>query len=107
MTRRAHNVDRERTECAGFIDKRSYWTNTGHMYVFGEDASDVGAIICMRDEGICQSCGQYCRRDGELDHIKGGNTDDRCWCSHNLQWICRTCHRGKHVRPQFGVKVSA
>lgn len=108
MTRKAHNVDRERTEKAQFRDKRSYWTNAGHMYLFGIDAQDVRAIIYARDRGNCNVCGIACGVFGELDHIKGGNTDDRCWCNHNLQWICRPCHRKKHLRPRFGPeKVTA
>ncbi len=102
MTRKAHNVDKERTKDSGFIDRRSYWTHRGHEYLFGADATLRRNYIREWYEGRCQKCDKITGVTGELDHIKGGNTDDRCWCPHNLRWICRPCHRLKHVRPKFG-----
>jgi hypothetical protein len=98
MTRKAHNVDKQRTEEAYFLDKRSYWTHKGHQYVFGQDAAIVRAVVANLSHFKCNVCFKYVGGDeGHLDHIRGGNTDDRCWCGHNLQWLCRACHRAKHA----------
>lgn len=102
MTRKAHNVDKEATHGAHFLDRRSYWTNAGHVYVFGEDASIVRAVAATVANYNCEICGKYCDfENGQLHHIKGGNTDDRCWCQHNIQWICFDCHRAKHVHVKW------
>ena len=107
ITRKAHNVDRERTEQAHFLDPRSYWTNAGHEYLFGDDARQRRAEIFERDKGQCQirksrKCWSEPGWYGHLHHLKGGNTDDRCWCPHNLQWACGPCHLEEHVRIKFG-----
>lgn len=119
MTRAAHNEDIERTAASHFLDVggskrrrcRSYWTLAGHVYLFGIDASLRRLEIFERDLGCCQIQGENCLGpfvgwDGHLHHIKGGNTDDRCWCPHNLQWTCANCHREAHVRPKFGVRLN-
>lgn len=98
MTRKAHNVDKERTINSQFLDRRSYWTNTGHFYLFGADATLQRNEIRDLSAGLCAKCKKVTGVTGELDHIKGGLTDDRCWCRHNLQWLCNTCHRLKHNR---------
>jgi HNH endonuclease len=103
MTRKAHNVDRARTEAAAFLDSRSYWTHNGHEYLFGRDVTVRRHELYNLVRGNCADCGKTAYwKEGELDHIKGGNTDDRCWCLHNLQWLCRDCHRTKHVRVMLG-----
>jgi len=117
VTRKAHNVDRERTFAAyqngHFQDsrRRSYWTNAGHEYLFGIDASNRRSEIYERDKGECQlklsvMCDPSPGWSGHMHHIKGGNTDDRCWCPHNLEWACGVCHSVAHVHVMSG-KVNA
>lgn len=101
MTRSAHNVDRQRTEQAHFLDSRSYWTNAGHCYLFGDDARQRRADVYESARGHCQGCETphfVGWSEGHLHHVKGGNTDDRCWCWHNLAWVCPEYHRLAHVR---------
>lgn len=106
MTRKAHNVDKHLTENFDFVDERSYWTKKGHVYLFGTDVLARRRKVYDLAEGKCNACGVYAGVDGELDHIKGGNTDDRCWCLHNLQWLCVPCHRAKHVQTKFRKSLS-
>jgi 5-methylcytosine-specific restriction endonuclease McrA len=61
-------------------------------------------LVYSRDLGICQVCRKFVGLAGELDHIIGGNTDARCWCAENLQWICSTCHRNKHLHVKWSKK---
>jgi hypothetical protein len=102
MTRKAHNVDLERTEAARFEDERSYVTHSGHEFLFGVDVRNRREEIYERDKGECQIRLLGCTRrpgwNGHMDHIEGGNTDRRCWCRHNLRWACAACHSKKHVR---------
>ena len=104
MTRKAHNVDKQRTKEAGFLDKRSYWTNSGHEYLFGDDARAARSRTFFHSAGMCQGCDipHYIGLRGHMDHINGGNTDDRCWCKHNLRWVCPEFHRLKHVHVMSG-----
>ena len=106
MTRRAHNIDREKTAAANFFDRRSYWTNDGHEYLFGEDKGDRRLDVYVREKGKCQECGRpagWC--EGHMHHIKGGlvgRNDDLA----NLAWLCFECHMRKHVRVKSGVKAN-
>jgi 5-methylcytosine-specific restriction endonuclease McrA len=107
MARRKHNCDTERTTLAGFADRRSYWTHRGHCYRFGADVKHIREFVQARDQGFCQGCKvpHYVGQAGEMDHIKGGNTDDRCDCAENLRWVCVPFHRKKHVHIKSGKKA--
>lgn len=98
MTRKVHDLDRERTETARFQDKRSYWTNSGHEFLFGDDVRNRRQEIYDRDKGLCQGCGGRVNWiDGHMHHIKGGLVG-RCSCMHNLAWLCGACHQKEHVQ---------
>jgi hypothetical protein len=106
VTRRKHNCDIQRTAEAKFQDKRSYWTHAGHEFLFGDDVRQRRAEIFERDKGLCQlkvskDCIRYPGWYGHLHHIKGGNTDDRCWDKENLLWVCRHCHVEIHPRVKW------
>lgn len=38
---------------------------------------------------------------GEMDHIEHMTKVSRCWCDENLRWLCRKCHRGRHVQVRW------
>lgn len=100
MTRKAHNADRERTDGANFADPRSYWTNDGHEFLFGEDVGRRRAEVYERDGGTCQTrgCGKPVSwNEAHMHHRKGGNVG-RCTCMHNLEIQCPKCHAQEHVR---------
>lgn len=104
MTRKAHQVDRERTEAARFLDSRSYWTNSGHEYLFGADAMKRRDEVYDRDQGICQArgCGKWVRRDLAHMHHRQGGLVGRCWCMHNLEIQHGRCHlSGEHVQVKW------
>ncbi len=104
MTRRAHNVDRERTEAASFLDERSYWTNDGHEFLFGQDVRNRRQEVYDRDRGVCRGCRKPVGWSwGHMHHIlhrgKGGSDD-----LENLAWSCAGCHSKEHVRILSGKK---
>lgn len=72
-----------------------------HLLLKGMDMSDQRERVWKRDRGHCQIKGLNCSGNAhELDHIKGGSSG-RCDCQHNLQAVCFTDHRGKHVQVQW------
>ena len=108
MTRKAHNVDKQRTEEAHFLDKRSYWTNAGHEYLFGDDKrnrrQELFDRIVEHSTGLprCQQCGiDTSWNMGHMHHKQGGLVG-RCDCLHNLEWLCPDCHRKEHVHVMSG-----
>lgn len=102
MTRRAHNVDRERTENAKFLDSRSYWTNDGHEFLFGGDILHRREQVFDRDLGRCQRCRLSVRWNEFHMHHKRGGLVGRCTCLHNLETLCPLCHRNEHVQVRSG-----
>jgi len=97
LTRRAHNVDQVATQASFFLDRRSYVTHSGHAYLFGNDVTMRRHEVYERDLGKCQDCGKRALWDeGEMNHIQGGLVG-RCTCMHNLEWLCKPCHRARHV----------
>jgi hypothetical protein len=101
MTRKVHDLDHERTEDANFVDPRSYWTNSGHEYLFGADASKRREEVYERDQGICQArgCGRRVSWDAAHMHHRQGGLVGRCWCKHNLEIQCPKCHLvNEHVQ---------
>ncbi len=105
VTRKRHRFDSEQTAKRNFIDPRSYVTLDGHDFLFGEDCGVRRREVFERDKGLCQFEGhsKFFPFDGpfyvagQADHIQGGNSG-RCWCMHNLQWICYEHHKAKHNR---------
>jgi hypothetical protein len=107
MSRKRHKFDIERTANAGFLDKRSYWTVHGKVFLFGADKSARREEIYRRDQGTCCYCGclagwnSFSGWDaGEWHHdpplSKGG--DDSL---EGGKWTCKPCHRredGRQVR---------
>lgn len=85
-----------------FQDKRSFISIDGHRYLKGVDVSERRAKVFERSGFKCKSCGApVTAESGELDHKKGGLMR-RCDCFHNLQVLCKPCHRAKHVHTRFG-----
>lgn len=99
---RGARTDKQATKARKFMCRKSFVSQDGHDYLSGLDVCQRRNEVFERDGGICQSCGVYVSWSrGEMDHIKGGlvgRNDDL----DNLRWVCRDCHRQKHVRPQFG-----
>ncbi len=107
MSRKRHNVDREATEAANFLDRggrrkacRSYITHKGEHFLFGPDKSLLRAKCFLRDRFTCTECGE--ERDAEdldMHHViplgKGG--DDSLG---NVTTLCKwtDCHKKKHRR---------
>lgn len=104
MTRSAHNVDKQRTKEAQFLDKRSYWTNDGHEFLFGNDVTNRRMEVYEDAQGHCQGCCLLTSWNAGHMHHKQGGLVGRCTCKHNLEWLCIKCHLGHHVQPQFGRK---
>ena len=97
------------TAARGFKDKRSYvgfriHPGTSHccVYLKGKDTTLARERIFYRDGGRCFACGNYIALEyGELEHEKGGDSRERCYCDENLRWADRFCHRikdGRNVR---------
>ena len=103
MTRKAHNVDKQRTADAHFLDKRSYWTHDAHEFLFGDDVKNRRIEIYDRAKGMCEECGvRVYWYEGHMHHKHGGLVG-RCTCMHNLAWLCPNCHLfGKHVHVMSG-----
>ena len=116
-----NHTDRERTKearkCKLFKDRRSRYTLSGHVFLYGTDKEVIRAAV-FRDNinrgGKCDICGkQLASWDGDLEHIAGGRKNARCDCYHtvladgtvhtNLRRSCSmfakgSCHARKHGR---------
>ena len=101
--------DKHATANAGFCDPRSFvsrpWFNDGtvHVYLKGADASAARTRTMERYKGKCALCGAVVGTSGEMDHILNGPTK-RCWCENNLRWLCKPCHRERHVHVKWSRK---
>ena len=112
MMPRGAKIDPFKTANANFLDKRSFISLSGHLYLKGDDIREQRQKVYERDKGICHGIdveGYRCKRyvswnTGHMDHIQGGLVG-RCDCMHNLQWLCPDCHRAKHVQVQFSRRV--
>ena len=104
MTRKAHNMDRDRTDAAKFADPRSYWTNDGHEFLFGADVGNRRREVYERDGGMCQTrgCGKWVSWEGAQMHHRRGGLVGRCTCMHNLEIQCPKHHALEHVRVKWG-----
>lgn len=87
------------------LDKRSFigydTEQIPHLLLYGEDISMQRARVFQKSKGRCAICRRL-TLDGEMDHIKSGNSG-RCDCAdHNLRILCPDCHRSRHVQVKFG-----
>lgn len=103
--------DNFETKLRHFRDPRSFCSINGHEYLYGKDVEPRRREVYERDHGICQmraedgdspvDCDLFALwDDGEMHHIQGGLVG-RCDCLHNVQWVCKPCHRASHVRPKW------
>lgn len=90
-----------------FWDKRSFISlgTEPHLYLKGDDIKLMRQRVWARAKRKCANCKreiiyQDFDADWEMDHKQGG-TVGRCDCLHNLQVLCRPCHRAKHVQVKF------
>lgn len=88
-----------------FRDKRSFVSLDGHVYLGKRESKEfLRRTVAERESYRCEECGAPTDWEyGEMDHRQGGLVG-RCDCLHNLRWICRPCHRKKHVKPEFSKK---
>ena len=104
---RHHKPDCKATKERGYKDERSFIDVYGHEFLKGWDTHERRLQTYERDKGRCRLIASpRCRgfanwNDGETDHIlprgKGGSDD-----LDNLRWVCKPCHRFRHVHPRFG-----
>lgn len=90
-----------------FWDKRSFVSlpnhsdGSIHVYLKGDDIKLARQRVWSSSRQRCASCKtELGYDDWEMDHKQGG-TVGRCDCLHNLQALCRPCHRKKHVKVGF------
>ena len=93
-----------------FKDKRSFYgfkveaPNRIHRLLHGKDKSAQRQLIYDRDGGMCKLCPvpHFVNWDeGEWHHIKNV-PGERCDCTHNGAWACKTAHKKQHVHTRFG-----
>ena len=118
-----HKPDKEETALRHYVSPKSFVSNTGHEYLYGEaDHARRRAEIYMQAGGvvvlhwnkkgtkvefgenlknaICQGCEvphEVSWHMGEWDHIEGGRGAQRCDCKHNGRFVCRPWHKAHHV----------
>lgn len=71
--------------------------NEPHLFLYGDDITCQRQRVWHRGKHKCASCGMAVgpfSQDWEMDHIQGGLVG-RCDCLHNLQILCRPCHKKK------------
>lgn len=100
---------------AGEITDRDSWISiAGHIYLAGQDRSDLREKVYLAARYICALCKKFCPAwDGNLEHIRSGRPMVRCDCfgrrladgtiCTNVQWShgmfsIHPCHRDKHNR---------
>lgn len=117
-----NQIDRTATKAArkaGEIsDRNSFITIAGHIYLAGQDRSELRSKVHLEAKSRCALCGGYCPLwDGNLEHIRSGRPYARCDCFNrtlangticlNVRWAhgmasIHSCHRKRHNRePQF------
>ena len=96
---RAAKRDPLETANRGFLDPRSFISNDGREFLYGEDVS-------VRRHEVWERCGGFCERMGcnrgiseevaHLHHVKmrskGGDESMR-----NLEMLCARCHKKCHA----------
>lgn len=92
------------TKAMHFADRRS-WVGTksdGTLYMrcFGKDMAAMRRALLSQSGGRCAMCHVACLMSGEVDHVlsRGKGGDDSLA---NLQFLCRDCHRKKHVQVKW------
>ena len=92
-------------DARSFVSRPSIANGSIHLFFKGDDVICQRQRVWHRSKGKCAGCKRLLDvLDWEMDHKQGG-TVGRCDCLHNLQALCRDCHRAKHVQPQFGKVV--
>ena len=118
MHRRPHRKDSEATKARNFLSRYSYvsfrihpGTNHPCVYLAGRDCNGWKIHVYLNSGPIarylarCAECGEITGWNvGEADHIEHVNKVVRCWCEENGRWLCKSCHKKRHVRPRFGEK---
>ena len=128
-----YRIDESRTAAAYYTGvfkdakQRSYFSNSGHIFLFGIDLKEQWERVYQKQKGTCAACGLPRKRDElDLDHTKGNRKLTRCECYGQLlndpnapacfgvRLICTMdvrkpgyrpdgCHERKHGRvPRFG-----
>ena len=100
----------EGTLAFGFRDPRSWvgYRSNREPYIrrFGRDMAEVRDWMWLTWNGLCAHCRRKCEGQGqqELDHIvpRGKGGDDSLA---NLQFLCRDCHRKKHVQVKWSKRA--
>lgn len=119
MLENRKDVERTRTarKAKVFVDRRSYFSNSGHVFLAGQDRSAQRAIVFADNVargGKCDLCGkQLLPGEGDYEHIVGGRKHVRCDCFNqalndgtvhtNVRRTCsmfapNSCHAAKHHR---------
>jgi len=114
----ANQKDKQATKAAwkraDFLDQRSYITMAGHVFLFGQDVSQMRVQVALDAMFKCAICGEYASLYfGNLEHIASGRKMNRCFCYKrtladgtvhtNLRWTHGmfshySCHRDIHNR---------
>jgi hypothetical protein len=105
--------------------QRSYYNNTGHVFLRGLDRADRWMLLYHEQKGRCAECSKWRQEDKlDLDHTKGHTTKTRCDCYRQVlvdgtectgvRLVCtldvrkggnsESCHGRKHVQVRFGEK---
>ncbi len=87
------------TKARKFKEPGSFVSVDGHEYLKGKDKTARYREAVEKLPPFCNKCKRLLY-EGDLDHIQGGLVG-RCDCMHNLQWLCKDCHREKHVQVQL------
>lgn len=100
MKTRHSQIDEERTkllhEIGEMVDRDSYITFTGKVFLHGDDLSRRRREVWERDQRRCVRCGELVSFDGfEMDHFPLKRSDGGDDSLDNLRTLCGTpCHRG-------------
>jgi hypothetical protein len=124
-----YRIDESRTAAAyqaGTLrdqKQRSYFNNTGHVFLRGLDRADRWMLLYHEQKGRCAECGKWRLEDKlDLDHMKGHTAKTRCDCYQQtlidgtectgVRLVCTldvrkggnpdSCHGRKHVQVRFG-----
>lgn len=101
---RRHKVDAIETARAGFVDKESFVSLEGKLFLSGWDWQEQKRQVAKRDNYTCQVCERAMdvfdgMTIGDVHHIihrsKGGSDD-----LDNLMLVHRRCHEVLHEEKQ-------
>jgi 5-methylcytosine-specific restriction endonuclease McrA len=98
----ANRIDRAKTKKRKYLDENSYVAFSGHEYLYGLDVEPRRWQVYNSQNGTCAYCEEKVTwKLSQLHHIEGGYGSQRCWCLHNLEILCKDCHKKKHVHPMW------